>query len=105
MELVAGEPTLAGYCGIRPLELDDGTREIEIGWHVHKRLWGGGIATEVAAAVHNHAFEHFGLRRLVAIIPPEHTASRRVAEKIGMRAERTAAFEGDPVIVYATQRP
>jgi RimJ/RimL family protein N-acetyltransferase len=104
MELVDGEPTLAGYCGIRPLELDDGTREIEIGWHVHKRLWGAGIATEVAAAVRNHAFEHLGLQRLVAIVPPEHTASRRVAEKLGMHEESSATFEGEPAIVYATER-
>src|SRR5690242_16348352 len=26
----------AGYCGVRPLALDDGTRETEIGWHLHK---------------------------------------------------------------------
>jgi RimJ/RimL family protein N-acetyltransferase len=105
MELIDGGPALAGYCGIRPLELDDGTREIEVGWHVHKRLWGEGIATEVAAAVRDHAFERLGLRRLVAIIPPEHIASRRVAEKIGMRGERTSTFEGEPVIVYATEHP
>jgi len=105
MEPLDGGPVLAGYCGIRPLELDDGTREIEIGWHVHKRLWGEGIATEVAAAVLDHAFEHLGLRHVVAIIPPDHIASRRVAEKIGMRAERAATFEGHSVIVYATEQP
>src|SRR5690348_15130443 len=47
IELIDGEPGLAGYSGLRPLELDDGAREIEIGWHVDKRLWGRGIATEV----------------------------------------------------------
>jgi RimJ/RimL family protein N-acetyltransferase len=102
VELIDRERALAGYCGIRPLELDDGTREIEIGWHVHKRHWGEGIATEAAAAVHELAFERHGLRRLVAIIPPEHTASRRVAEKIGMRAERTATSEGETVVVYVS---
>jgi len=104
MELAGGGSALAGYCGIRPLELDDGTREIEIGWHVHKRLWGRGIASEAAAAVRDHAFDRLGVTRLVAIIVPEHLASRRVADRLGMREERTASFEGDHVVVYASAR-
>jgi RimJ/RimL family protein N-acetyltransferase len=31
----------AGYCGIRPLDLE-GAPEIEIAWHVHKQFWGRG---------------------------------------------------------------
>ncbi len=100
IELTGGGRALAGYCGIRPLELDDGTREIEIGWHLHKRLWGEGLASEAAAAVRDLAFGRFGVPRLVAIIVPEHLASRRVADRLGMREERTASFEGDRVVVY-----
>jgi hypothetical protein len=34
----------------------------------------------------------------------EHVASRRVAEHIGMRAERTALLDGDcPAVVYAAK--
>jgi [ribosomal protein S5]-alanine N-acetyltransferase len=35
---------LAGYCGIRPLDVE-GVPEIEIGWHVHKRFWSRGVGT------------------------------------------------------------
>jgi len=91
----------AGYCGIRPLELDD-VSEIEIGWHVHKHFWKQGIATEAAALVCDAAATRFGLARLVALVHPDHTASRRVAENIGMRRERTTVLEADyPAIVYA----
>jgi RimJ/RimL family protein N-acetyltransferase len=93
----------AGYCGIRPLELDE-VSEIEIGWHVHKHFWKQGVATEAAALVCNAAATRFGLARLVALVHPDHTASRRVAENVGMRRERMTVLEDDyPAIVYATE--
>jgi RimJ/RimL family protein N-acetyltransferase len=93
----------AGYCGIRPLELD-GVSEIEIGWHVKKTLWNRGVATEAAVAARDLAFGRFGASRLVALIPPDHVASLRVAEKIGMHPERTTVLEGEDLVVYAAER-
>jgi RimJ/RimL family protein N-acetyltransferase len=93
-----------GYCGIRPLTLD-GEPEIEIGWHTKKCQWGKGIATEAAMAVRDLAFARFRLSRLVAIIHPDHIASRRVAEKIGMLCERTTIVDGDyPAAIYSITR-
>lgn len=90
-----------GYCGIRPLELD-GAAEIEIGWHTHKASWNRGVATEAATAARDLAFTRFAVPRLVAIIHPDHVASRRVAEKVGMRVARTAVLDEDyPALVYA----
>ena len=43
----------------------------------------------------------FGIGRLVALVPDDHGASRRVAEKIGMRPEGTTVAEGFPYVVYA----
>jgi RimJ/RimL family protein N-acetyltransferase len=92
-----------GYCGIRPLELE-GVSEIEIGWHTNKRFWNQGMATEAAKAARDLAFRRFGVRRLVALIHPDHVASRRVAEHIGMRAERTTVLDEDyPALVYAIE--
>jgi RimJ/RimL family protein N-acetyltransferase len=89
-----------GHCGIRPLVLE-GTSEMEIGWHVRKSHWGRGIATEAAIGARELATDRFGLSRIVALIHPGHVASRRVAENIGMRAERTTVLEDDyPAIVY-----
>jgi RimJ/RimL family protein N-acetyltransferase len=94
-------PRFAGYCGIRPLELDQ-VSEIEIGWHVHRDFWRRGIATEAAGLVCGAAATRFGLTRLVALVHPDHTASRRVAENVGMRRERMTVLEDDyPAIVYA----
>lgn len=93
----------AGYCGIRPLELD-GVGEMEIGWHVHKDFWNQGVATEAATLVCNAAATRFGVSRLIALVHPDHIASRRVAENVGMRPERATVLEGDyPAIVYAAE--
>jgi RimJ/RimL family protein N-acetyltransferase len=92
-----------GYCGIRPLALQ-GTSEVEIGWHIKKPFWNRGIATEAAMAVRDLAFRRFGLLRLVAIIHPDHIASRRVAENIGMHDERTTILDDYPALIYTTER-
>jgi RimJ/RimL family protein N-acetyltransferase len=92
-----------GYCGIRPRALD-GASEIEIGWHTKKTCWNQGIATEAAMAARDLAFRRFRLSRLVAIIHPDHTASRRVVEKIGMHHERTTLVEEYPAVVYVIAR-
>jgi RimJ/RimL family protein N-acetyltransferase len=100
IEALAGA-RFAGYCGIRPLELDQ-VSEIETGWHVHKHFWKQGIATEAATLVCDAAATRFGLARLVALVHPDHIASRRVAENVGMRRERNTVLEDDyPAIVYA----
>lgn len=92
----------AGYCGIRPLELDDAS-EVEIGWHVKKSFWNRGVATEAALAARDLALGSFGVSRLVALIPPGHLASRRVAEKIGMHPEGNTVLEGEELVVYASE--
>ncbi len=92
-----------GYCGIRPLALQ-GASEIEIGWHIRKTVWNQGIATEAAMAARDLAFRRFGLLRLVAIIHPDHIASRRVAEKIGMHDETTTILDDYPAVIYTTER-
>ena len=90
-----------GYCGIRPLILE-GAPETEIGWHTRKTFWNQGIATEAATAANHLASGRFGVSRLVAVIHPDHIASRRVAERIGMRPERTAILDGYVAVIYAT---
>lgn len=98
------EPAFLGYCGIRPLVLE-GRAETEIGWHTKKTSWNQGIATEAAAGVRDVAFGRLMQTRLVALIDPDHLASRRVAEKIGMHEEGTVVVERDPYVTYACELP
>jgi RimJ/RimL family protein N-acetyltransferase len=61
---------------------------VEIGWRLDPDYWGRGLATEAAAAVLRDGFERLGFSRLISIIYRENVASRRVAEKIGLRLWR-----------------
>jgi [ribosomal protein S5]-alanine N-acetyltransferase len=61
--------------------------EWEMGWGVHPRLWGQGIATEAARAVLRFAFETLDANRVVAFCHAGNRASWRVMEKLGMRRE------------------
>lgn len=59
--------------------------DIEIGWRLVRHAWGRGIATEAARALLKHAFGTVRLQQVIADIAAENMASRRVAEKIGMK--------------------
>ncbi|MGW9405145.1 GNAT family N-acetyltransferase [Arthrobacter sp. NPDC055585] len=74
-----------GDCGLTWQKINGESTELEVGYHVRADRQGLGYATEAAAACRDFARETLSARRLVAIIHPENAASRRVAEKLGMR--------------------
>lgn len=73
-----------GDCGLTWQEIN-GRTELEIGYHMRAQVQGRGYATEAAAACRDFAREELKIKKLVAIIHPDNIASRRVAEKVGMR--------------------
>lgn len=64
-----------------------GLSEGEIGWTVVPRHAGRGYATEAARAVLRMAFEHYGLRRVVANLDARNDRSAALCERLGMRRE------------------
>lgn len=74
---------LAGFIG--PLaENVNGERRTGVGYILGKNFWGRGYATEGAAACVDYAFDQLGAEEVIAEIRPENSASRRVAERLGM---------------------
>jgi RimJ/RimL family protein N-acetyltransferase len=73
-----------GDCGLT-WQMVSGRSELEVGYHIRTDAQGLGYATEAAAACRNFARDELHAQRLVAIIHPDNTSSRRVAEKIGMQ--------------------
>ncbi len=74
----------------------------DVAWVVgtgHQRL---GLATEAATAMAGWLLST-GVRRLVAHIHPEHTASEKVAQKIGLLA--TGTFDDDGEQLWALDGP
>lgn len=58
-----------------------------VGWNFNPRFGGAGYAREAAAALFAHLFRARAARRLYAYVEDHNGASRRLCEKLGMRAE------------------
>jgi len=78
-----------GTAIIRPLPDVRGqlTQDIEIGWHLARREWGQGYATEMGRELLRYGFAELGLERLHALVEPPNLASLAVARRLGMREQ------------------
>lgn len=73
---------LIGDAGVLRLELMGRVRN-DLGYILDQRIHGRGLATEAAAALRDHAFAS-GLEDVWANMATDHSASRRVAQRLGM---------------------
>lgn len=106
---------LIGDCGLEMMEPDDldgfaAARAVpvaaaELGYDLRSDHWNRGLATEAAVAVRDHAFGTLALPRLVSLIRQGNLASRRVAEKVGMRHARDLDRSGTPYWLFAIDAP
>lgn len=94
--------TVVGSVGVYgqdrgPLETNPGIREL--GWVVRRDLWGRGIATEAVKAVIDRLVDDHGLAEIHARCRPEHRASAKVMEHLGLvhvrRIERDLERDGE----------
>ncbi|HAU0262644.1 TPA: GNAT family N-acetyltransferase [Legionella pneumophila] len=72
-----------GEAGLFHLLFDDTQPEIEINYHLHKKFWGKGYATELTKALVRWGFQHLLINKLVAATYPNQTASQKVLQKSG----------------------
>jgi RimJ/RimL family protein N-acetyltransferase len=92
-----GTNMLIGNCGM--LKGRTSYAEPEIGFMIRKAYQGRGFATEAANAVLNEC-RSAGIERVWASIRPHNIASRHIAERLGMRVERTDHDQGGSLIFY-----
>jgi ribosomal-protein-alanine N-acetyltransferase len=85
----------AGRGGLRRAEVA-GRHEVEVGYALKPEFWGRGLATELALASVEAAFQMLGLQALVCFTLRTNRASRRVMEKVGFRFEREGLHAGLP---------
>jgi RimJ/RimL family protein N-acetyltransferase len=80
--------------------------DVEIGWHLARRCWGRGYATEAGNALIRYGLHELGLERLIALIEPPNARSVAVAQRIGMTsAGLTRAFYGgDALLLWERRR-
>jgi len=75
---------LIGDCGLEQMEAD-GQSITELGYDFRSDNWNQGFATEAAIAVRDYAFDVLQLPELISLIRVGNVASKRVAEKVGMK--------------------
>ena len=75
---------IIGFGGIAPLNYLTEQR-INLGYRFAVEAWGQGYATELGRDALTLAFETLGLPNVYGLVRPEHAASIRVLEKIGMQ--------------------
>jgi RimJ/RimL family protein N-acetyltransferase len=97
-----GENAIVDYCGFYHHAEVPG--EIEIGYRLHPDYWNRGLITEAAAVVRDHGFRDQKLPRIISLVHPENSPSRRVAEKNGMTIEKQIMFRVFPTLMYAITR-
>jgi hypothetical protein len=82
VEKASGLPV--GICGLIKRDV---LEHPDVGYAFLRTAWGRGYAQEAARATLAHGRKVLGLGRIVAITTPGNSASQRVLEKIGFRAE------------------
>jgi RimJ/RimL family protein N-acetyltransferase len=94
---------LLGDGGLQPFALRD-PAEPELGYDLHPDAWGRGLATELATAWVELALGALGLPAVVAVVRPDHAASRRVLEKAGLVLAGPREAYGERLLEYRTER-
>jgi RimJ/RimL family protein N-acetyltransferase len=77
-----------------------GLNEVEAAWAIVPERWGEGLATELAGAAIDVAFDALDLPWIVALALPHNAASRRVMEKTGFTYQRHIDYFGLPHVLY-----
>lgn len=70
-----------GRCGFGLID----TGEIEVGYLLHKKFWGKGLASEALTVLLEWAKQNINSDYIIAYAPVEHIASQRVMQKCGMQ--------------------
>ena len=85
---IVSDGTIVGNIGI--LTKDDIHRKnVEIGYFLSEKYWGGGIAPKAVKAITSYAFSNFDIVRVYAETFADNIRSRRTLEKAGFTLEAT----------------
>jgi ribosomal-protein-alanine N-acetyltransferase len=72
-----------GCGGLRPWVDTPGEANFEVGFHLVKRRWGKGFATEAAFGALEYAWEKLRLSKVYAGHHPDNRASEKILKKLG----------------------
>lgn len=93
---------LIGDCGL--ILVEGRGPEIELSYDIARAYWGKGYATEAARECLRFGLENLKLDRIIAITYPDHFASRRIMEKIGMTYEGFVHYYDRDLVQYSASK-
>lgn len=88
-----------GQCGLLLQEVD-GVLEVEVGYHILKEYRNRGYASEAAMLFADYALYNRMTASVVSVIHRKNFRSQRVAEKNGLKNEKTTFWNGKEVFIY-----
>ena len=94
---------LIGHAGIVPQKIE-GKDELEIGYWIAREHWGSGYASEAAKTLLDRGLSLLREGRFISLIQKPNLASRRVAEKTGMKLEKEIILADKQVCLYVYEK-
>jgi len=89
-----------GICGLHFIEK---MTEVNLGYVLQRSSHTRGYAIEASRAALEYGLNTMGLGRIVAVIDPANTASRRVAERLEMTQWKETTWMGQTRVIYSRQ--
>ncbi len=100
------EKKTGDFAGCVGLWFPEGWPELELGYWLMREMQGKGYAIEAGRRSRDYAYEVVGAKTLVSYIHPENEPSKRVAEKMEARFEKTITLlDFGPHYVYRHPNP
>ena len=100
------EKATGKFVGSVGLWFPEGWQDLELGYWLLPEMQGKGYATEAGARARDHGFEVVGAETLISYIHPDNEPSKRVAERLGARYEKTLELgTHGPHCVYRYPKP
>ena len=91
-----------GLCLLRQYNNEDG--KIELGYVLHQKYWGKGIASEMALIMVGYGFTRTGAKEIVAITTLGNAGSQKVLEKAGMQRMDNFKRDGEELAYFSMKR-
>lgn len=91
-----------GVCMLKPSESD--ANSIELGYRLHFKYWGQGIATELSKALVHYGLVEIGLTEICAVTHPNNAASQKVLIKAGFKRTGSTFWYGEELPMFKAIR-
>src|ERR1700743_860602 len=91
-----------GFCLLRNYDGEDG--KVELGYVIHKKYWGKGIAGEMAIIMVGYALTHTDAKEIVAVTTLGNIGSQKVLEKAGLERQNNFMRDGKELAYFSLKK-